>query len=99
MPRSARLESGFQDRLIEELHDLFPNCMVLKMEQFQGIPDLLILYNDKWASLECKRSARAEKQNNQPYYVELMDTMSFARFIDPQNKDIVLDELYLHFMN
>lgn len=93
MARSSRLESGFQDRLIDKLKDLFPGCMVFKMDQIQGIPDLLILYKDKWASLECKRTARAKKQPNQEYYVGKMNEMSFSRFVSPENKEEVLDEL------
>lgn len=93
MARSARLESGFQDRLIDELHEMFPGCLVLKQDAFQGIPDLLILYGDKWASLECKKNSRAEHQPNQDYYVELMNEMSFSRFIFPENKEEVLHEL------
>jgi len=93
MARSSRLESGFQDRLINKLKDLFPGCMVFKMDQIQGIPDLLILYKDKWASLECKRTARAKKQPNQEYYVGKMNEMSFSRFVSPENKEEVLDEL------
>lgn len=99
MARSSRLESGFQDRLKAELKELFPGCMIFKMDQIQGIPDILILYRDMWASLECKKNARAARQPNQEYYVELMDEMSFSRFIYPENKDEVLDELYLYFMN
>ena len=99
MARSSRLESGFQDRLRDELKELFPGCMIFKMDQIQGIPDLLILYRNKWAALENKRSANAPKRPNQEYYVDLMDEMSFASFIYPENKDQVLDELYLHFMN
>ena len=97
MARSSRLESGFQDRLREELLDMLPGCWVLKMDQFQGIPDLLILYNNKWAMLENKKSKNAHKQPNQDYYVELFDNMSFARFVYPENMDEVLDELYLYF--
>ena len=93
MARSSRLESGFQDRLIDKLKELFPGCMVFKMDQIQGIPDLLILYKDKWASLECKRTARAKKQPNQEYYVGKMNEMSFSRFVSPENKEEVLDEL------
>lgn len=93
MARSARLESGFQDRLIETLKKIFPGCMVFKMDQRQGIPDLLILYGKKWASLECKRSASAKRQPNQEYYVGKMNEMSFSRFISPDNKEEVLDEL------
>lgn len=93
MARSSKLESGFQDKLRDELKILFPGCMIFKMEQIQGIPDLLILHGNKWASLECKRFAKAKKQPNQDYYVDLMNKMSFSRFINPQNKEEVLREL------
>ena len=63
------------------------------MDQIQGIPDLLILYKNKWFSLECKKSANAKRQPNQEYYVDIMNKMSFSRFIYPENKDSVLDEL------
>lgn len=101
MARSSRLESGFQDKLRDELKELFPGCMIFKMDQIQGIPDLLILYEKKWASLECKKSASASRRRrpNQEYYVDLMDRMSFSSFIYPENKNAVLDELYLYFMN
>lgn len=97
MARSSRLESGFQDKLIKELKDLFPGCMVFKMDQIQGIPDLLVLYEDKWASLENKKSANAKRQPNQEYYVERMNDMSFSRFIYPENKEEVLRELQSAF--
>ena len=99
MARSSRLESGFQDKLRDELKELFPGCLIFKMDQIQGIPDLLILYGRKWASLEVKKSARASRRPNQEYYVDLMDRMSFSSFIYPENKDAVLDELYLYFTN
>lgn len=98
MARSSRLESGFQDKLVKELkEDLFPGCMVFKMDQIQGIPDLLILHNDKWASLECKKSANAKRQPNQEHYVGVMDKMSFSRFIYPENKEEVLRDLQQAF--
>lgn len=93
MARSARLESGFQDRLREKLFEMFPGCLIFKMDDRQGIPDLLVLWKDTWFSLENKKSADAEHQPNQDYYVELMDTMSFSRFIYPENEEEVLNEL------
>lgn len=99
MARSSRLESGFQDRLISDLKTRFPGCMTFKMDQFQGVPDLLVLYKDRWAALECKRSATAKRQPNQEYYVGLMDDMSFSRFVCPENKEEVLDELSRSFQD
>lgn len=94
MARSSRLESGFQDRVVREIKDALPGCMVFKMDQIQGIPDLLVLHRDKWASLECKREKNAKRQPNQEYYVGRMNEMSFSRFIYPENKEEVLHDLY-----
>ena len=98
MARSSKLESGFQDRLITEIKEMFPGCMVFKMDQIQGIPDLLILYGKRWASLENKKSSTAKRQPNQEYYVDLMNGMSFSRFICPENKEEVLSELQKVFL-
>lgn len=97
MARSSRLESGFQDKLRKELKEMFDGCMIFKMDQLQGIPDLLILYKNKWASLENKKSANAKRQPNQEYYVDAMNKMSFSRFIYPENKNDVLNELKQYF--
>lgn len=95
------LENRFKTKLVNELRDLFPGCIVLHMDpnEIQGIPDLLILHNNKWAALEGKKNAKASIRPNQEYYVDLMDRMSFASFIYPEIKDEVLDALYIHFMN
>lgn len=95
------LESVFQANLIKELKQMFPGCIVTKndADYIQGIPDLTILYNDKWASLECKKSASAKKQPNQEYYVGRMNEMSFSRFICPENKEEVLYELQQTFQS
>lgn len=99
MARSRKLESGFQDKLRNDIKTKFPGCMIFKMDQIQGIPDLLVLYKNKWASLENKKNANATHQPNQDYYVEKMNDMSFARFVYPENKDLVLEELEHHFMD
>lgn len=88
-------ESEFQRGLKKELKTMFPGCIVTKLDpdDIQGIPDLLVLYKNKWATLENKRSSKATHRPNQDYYVEKMDKMSFSRFIYPENKDSVLKEL------
>ena len=92
-------ESKFQSDLIKELKGKFPGCIVMKNDPnyIQGIPDLIILHGDRWASLECKKSSSAHHQPNQDYYVEKMNAMSFSAFIFPENKEVVLDELAKHF--
>lgn len=92
-------ERDFQAALIKELKALFAGCLVMKLDAdyLQGIPDLLILYKNQWAALECKSSSRAQKRPNQDYYVNLMNKMSFARFIFPDNKEEVLYELQQTF--
>lgn len=99
MARSRKLESGFQDKLRKDIKAKFPGCMIFKMDQVQGIPDLLVLYKNKWASLENKKNVNAKHQPNQDYYVNKMNDMSFARFVYPENKDLVLEELEHHFMD
>lgn len=91
----SKVESKFQSDLKKELKERFPGCIVTKLDSgdIQGIPDLLILYKDKWATLENKRSAKAPKQPNQEYYVNTMNNMSFSRFIFPENKEEVLKDL------
>lgn len=92
-------ENKFQANFKRELLERFPGSIVTKLDSsnIQGIPDLLFLYEDKWAAFEVKRSANAKRQPNQEYYVEKMDEMSFSRFVSPENKEEVLSELQRTF--
>lgn len=96
---SGKLERDFQRELIKELERRFPGAIVTKLDSshIQGIPDLLILYKDRWATLECKRNKKATRQPNQRLYVDKMDDMSFSRFIYPENREEVLRELQQAF--
>mgnify|MGYP003555520449 FL=1 len=71
--------------------------MILHLDptEIQGIPDLLILYEDRWAALEGKKRANATHRPNQDYYVDLLDRMSFAAFVYPENEKEILYELEL----
>ena len=75
----GKLESKFQKDLMDEIKKEFPGCLVMKNDSayIQGIPDWTILYKDKWAVLEAKREANANKQPNQDYYVEKLNDMSY----------------------
>lgn len=88
-------ESQFQARLIEELEFRFPGCVILKNdpEYINGIPDLLILFNDRWAMLEVKASETSKVQPLQPHWVETLNRMSFAAFVYPSNEQEVLSGL------
>lgn len=89
------LERDYQKKLVKKLKDTFDGCIVLKNDAQlkQGIPDLLILYQDKWAALEVKKSEKATHQPNQDYKVECMNEMSYASFIYPENEEEVFKEL------
>ena len=89
------LENKFKTNLIKEIEERLPGCIVVHLDptEIQGIQDLLVLYGDRWAALEGKKTANASHQPNQDYYVDLMNRMSFASFIFPENKEEVLDEL------
>ena len=93
------LENKFKTKLVNELESLFPGCIIIHPDptEIQGIPDLLILYKNKWAALEGKKNENASHRPNQDYYVDMMNNMSFASFIYPENKETVLYELQQSF--
>lgn len=92
---TSKLESQFQSSLIKELHDLYPSSVILKNNpnNLTGIPDLIILWNDRWAVLECKRSAKSTFRPNQKWYIDSWNEMSFASVIFPENREEVLNAL------
>jgi hypothetical protein len=91
----SKKESDFQSKLIKTIKQRFTGAIVTKLDSshIQGLPDLLVLYEDKWATLECKRNDNATHRPNQDYYVNKMNDMSFSRFIYPENEKEILDEM------
>ncbi len=92
-------ENQFQASLIKDLKKLFPGSKIAKNDanQIQGFPDLTILYQNKWAVLECKKSKDAPHRPNQDYYVSWGKRNSFGSFIYPENREEVLSELQRAF--
>lgn len=93
------LESKFKQDLIDEIQRRFPGAIVLKMDanHIQGIPDNFIVWENRWAAFEAKRSAISSRRPNQEYYVKLLDSMSFSAFVYPENKEWFINELQQTF--
>lgn len=90
-----RLESKYKTELCKRLRKRFPGSIVLRLDpgDQQGIPDILILFNDRWGTLEGKLEIDSPTQPNQPYWVDQMNRMSFSSFICSENEEEVLDAL------
>jgi hypothetical protein len=88
-------ESDYQARIIAKVKAYLPGCVILKNDSsyLPGIPDILILYNERWAMLEIKVNGRARHQANQEYYVNHLNSLSFASFIYPEIEEAVLYDL------
>ena len=92
-------ENKYQAHIIKRIKEIFPDVLILKNDPSyqQGVPDLVILWFDCWASLEVKSSAPANRQPNQDYFIEKLDEMSFAAYIYPENEEEVLSALQQAF--
>ncbi len=92
--------AGFKAWLVKELQLRFPGCQIFHMDPnttHQGIPDMLILFNDHWAMLEAKAEETSKRQPNQEYWIGFYDNLSFADFVYPENVEEVLDGLQRSF--
>lgn len=88
-------EGTYQRALKKKIRKLLPGAYVLKNDPdwLQGFPDLTILYNNRWAVLEVKKSENERFQPNQEYYVEDLNNLSYSSVIFPENEKEVLHEL------
>lgn len=91
----SKLESKFQADLKKEIELRLDGSMVLVKPGMyvQGFPDLLILYKNQWAALECKKSMHERYEPNQEWYLETLDRMGIAYMICPENREEILDEI------
>ena len=91
-------ENEFQPEVIKELYKMFPDCFVMKNDANyrQGFPDLSVFIGPYYILLECKKSKKEMRypRPNQDYYIDAVNAMGgFARFIYPENKEAVLNEI------
>lgn len=94
------LESVFKKKLITKIEQtLFPGSLVLRLDTnfIQGIPDHIILYEDMWAAFDAKRNQFAPVRPNQPYYIDLLNKMSYASFVYPENEEKFIHEIQRSF--
>lgn len=95
-------ESQYQASLIRKLRSLYPDAIIMKNDAGyqQGLPDLTILNEDRWATLEVKAKRPSSPQAfepNQEWYIEKMNSMSYSACIYPENEKDVLDGLQQAF--
>jgi len=90
------LESKFKKQFLDGLKIKFPGIIFITPDATarQGMPDVFVIYKDRWAALEFKRSANASRQPNQHYYINAFDELSYASFVYPENQEEVLDALH-----
>lgn len=89
-------KSGYKVKLKKKLRTMFPGCVIQHQDPHtthQGIPDLLVIYGDRWAMLEAKAAANSPQQPNQSYWIDFYNQQSFAAFVYPENEEEVLNAL------
>ncbi len=92
--------AGYKARLMKELELRFPGCVIIHLDPntvHQGVPDMLILYRNKWAMLETKAAANSAKRPNQEFFVNFYNELAFAAFIYPEIEEDVLNDLQQAF--
>lgn len=88
-------EGEYQNQLCEKIRKRIPGALIMKTDPtfIQGIPDLLIVKDKRWAALEVKKSEKASHRPNQDFYVNKMNNWSYAAVIFPENEKEIIDEL------
>lgn len=93
------LESVFKNKAIAWIRDNFPGAIIMKNDAglLLGIPDMTILYQDKWALLEFKAAVSSKHQPLQEYYITLANQKSYGAFVYPENWPEIQMQLKQHF--
>ena len=100
--KKVKLERDYQGGLKKRICARFPGSYVFKLDSgdYQGIPDLMVIWGPFWGILEVKRekpTKPSDYQPNQEWYIDQLNQMSFSSVIYPENEEAVLDELQQAF--
>ena len=92
-------EGAYQARVIQRIREEFPGSVILKNDSsyLQGIPDLSVFNGERWGMLEVKARWDSPCRPNQEYYVDILNRMSYASFVYPENEEEVFYELQRTF--
>lgn len=93
---ASKLEKDYQASLLRRLRKAYRSRILATKTDpgsVQGVPDLIVICDSKYALLEVKRSATASKRPNQDYYIEKFGQHSFTSFIYPENETDVIYEM------
>lgn len=93
-------EGDFKTNLIQKLKRIFPGMIVLHNNAnfIRGIPDLTLLYKDKYAILEGKMTSSSSKRPNQDVWVDYFKNQgAYAAFISKSNEEEIINELRRYF--
>lgn len=93
--REAVIQSAFMKRLEE----IFPEMLWLKVDSTNrpGWPDVIFFVGHRYGVLEFKAERGSHRQPNQDYWVDRFNTMSYGRFVYPENVGEALDEILQTF--
>ena len=96
-----RRETKFKKMFKKKLKRLYPECIIVEADPtyFWSVPDVYFFLGSFWAALEFKRTEGSSRRPNQEYWVEVLDKMSFARFVYPGVEEEVLSELEAAIQN
>lgn len=96
----GKLETEIQKDIKDKIKQMLPGAIITKQDpnDIQGIPDLAVFWESKWAMLEVKQKEDSPHRPNQDYYIGKADYMSYGRFISGETEEKVLEELF-YYMN
>ena len=90
-------ETKFRKNLTDDIKKEIPGVVEIEHNNPQfinGIHDLIVLgKNGKYAMLETKKSTDSSKRALQEYYVSEYSKYTYSTFVDPTNRDEVMNYL------